>query len=158
MFTETLWSLSEEPEKGSGWIYTSCCARPLLVTFQPCSGQSTGHAGTHFANHTVWDCRLLTSAHPWPSALSASGSWHCSDSCSSFRFKQSKFTGGLYLPLTPSYAITLMFLFRLFIYLFILNETSDWGFKSNWAGSSFWSFITILNFMENSQSLRHTSI
>lgn len=96
-----------------------------MVTFQPCSGQSTGHAGTHFANHTVWDCRLLTSAHPWPSALSASGSWHCSDSCSSFRFKQSKFTGGLYLPLTPSYAITLMFLFRLFIYLFILNEEWD---------------------------------
>lgn len=41
--------------------------------------------------------------------------WHCLGSCSSIHFNQSKFTGGCYLPITPSYTITLVVFYRQFM-------------------------------------------
>lgn len=79
-------------EQRQRMVLAGCRARwcPL------CLPHSTGESGPHAS--ACWG--TLSLVFYW--------AWHCLGSCSSFHFKQSKFTGGLYLPLTPSYTITLV--------------------------------------------------
>lgn len=96
----------------------SCCAKPALGNL-PVSAVLGAEAvnGASRAQSTVVPTSAATQhrrAGCMP--LLAGGilsivfylAWHCMGSRSSFHFKQSKFTGGLYLPLTPSYTILLM--------------------------------------------------
>lgn len=111
-----------KPSRGSGWSLRrdqpefTCPAVPslLLVAFQPLQcleqRQRMVLAGCRAC------CRLLCPSHSTQSRLHASAHQgtptaglrvpqHCVGSCS-FHSKQSQFTGGLYLPLTPSYTIS----------------------------------------------------
>lgn len=114
-----------KPSRGSGWSLRRdqpefiCPAVPslLLVAFQPlrCVEQRQRMV---LAGHRA-RCCLLCPSHSTESRLHTSA-WrgtlsaglhvprHCVGSCSSFHSKQSQFTGGLYLPLTPSYTISLV--------------------------------------------------
>lgn len=116
----SVWSLRRDQTE------FTCPAVPslLLVTVQSpqCVGQGqplvlAGRATTLFAQHTAQE-RGLTPLLCRAPVLSTLGAWHCLDSCSSLHFKQSTFTGSLYLPLTLSYTITLMF------FLFFLSILS----------------------------------
>lgn len=118
----SVWSLRRDQTE------FTCPAVPslLLVTVQAPQrvGQGqpmalAGHAGTLFARHAAQE-RELTPPLCRAPFLSTLGAWCCSDSCSSFHFKQSTFTGSLCLPLTLSYTITLMFFYFLF-YFFIFS-------------------------------------
>lgn len=111
-----------KPSRGSGWSLRrdqpefTCPAVPslLLVAFQPLQRleqkQRMVLAGCRAC------CCLLCPSHSTRSRLNASARQgtltaglhvpqQCVGSCS-FHSKQSQFTSGLYLPLTPSYTIT----------------------------------------------------
>lgn len=114
-----------KPSRASVWSLRrdqtefTCPAVPsrLLVAFQSLryleQRQRMVLAGrrarfARFACHTARESGPHASACWGTLSLVFYWAWRCLGSCSSFHFKQSKFTGGLYLPLTPSYTITLV--------------------------------------------------
>jgi len=100
MFTKTLQSLRTEPQKGSGWIYMSCCAKPALGSLPACAVLGAEAAdGARRAQSTL--ARRAAGCLPPLAGGTLSvvfrWAWRCSGSCSAFHLKQSEFTGGLYL-------------------------------------------------------------
>ena len=96
----------------------SCCAKPALGSFpvsavlgaEAADGAGRAQSTLVPALPATWHRRVGRMPPLVGGTLSVVFylAWHCVGSCSSFHFKQSKFTGGLYLPLTPSYTITLV--------------------------------------------------